>query len=78
MERKVCTQCPIEENVEYFYKQSTECTVCNINRSLKLYFENKKMKSKRIYYEKNGEKQLRKQNKSYIYYKELRRSHADL
>ena len=41
MERKICSQFTVEKNVRDFYKQNTECTVCNINRSLKRYFENK-------------------------------------
>ena len=45
MERKICTHCDIEKNIEYFYNKFTECKICNINRSLKRYYENKDKKS---------------------------------
>ena len=70
MESKFCTRCNIEKNIEDFYNKYTECKVCNSNRSLKRYHENKDKISnqRKLYYEKNR----------YINYKELVRSYAEL
>ena len=46
MEKKICTQCNIEENFEDSYSKFTECKFCNKNRSLECYYENKDKKSK--------------------------------
>ena len=64
MERKICTHCNIEKNIEDFYNKYTECKICNSNRSVKRYYENKdKLSSQRkIFYEKNIDKTLQKQN----------------
>ena len=56
-----------------------ECKQCNIERSLKRFYENKDKISnqQKLYYE-NREKLLPKQNNRYINYKELLRSYAEL
>ena len=41
MERKYCTECNIEKNIEYFYNKYTESKICNSNKSLKRDYENK-------------------------------------
>ena len=35
MERKICTKCNLEKNIEDFYNNYTEYKICNSNRSLK-------------------------------------------
>ena len=35
MQRKICTQCNIEKNIEDFYNKYTEGKFCNSKRSLK-------------------------------------------
>ena len=54
MDSKICTHCKIEKSIEKFYNKNTECKVCNSNRSLKCYYENKDKLSnqRKIYYEK--------------------------
>ena len=80
MERKICTHCNIEKNIEDFYNKYTECKICNRNRCLKRYYQNKDKLSnqRKIYYEKNRERLLQKQNDRYINYKELLRSYVEL
>ena len=41
MDRKICTKCNLEKIIEDFYNKNTEHKVCNSNRSLKRYYENK-------------------------------------
>ena len=64
MERKICTHCNIEKHIRDFYNNYTECKICKGNRSLKRYYENKDKLSnqQKIYYEKNRERLLQKQN----------------
>ena len=80
MERKICTHCNIEKNIDDFYSKYTECKICNSKRSLKRYYENKDKISnqRKIYYEKNRDNLLQKQNDRCIIYKELLRSYAEL
>ena len=54
MESKICNRCDIEKSFEDFYNKYTECKVCNSNRNLKRFYENKDEIShqKKIYYEK--------------------------
>ena len=80
MDSKVCTRCNIENSIENFYNKYTECKVCKSNRSLKRYHEHKdKISNQRtLYYEKNRDKLLQRQNDRYINYKELLRSYAEL
>ena len=68
MEKKVCTPCKIEKLIENFYNNYTKCKTCNSERSLKRYYENKDKLSKqrKIYYEKNRDRLLQKQNIRYI------------
>ena len=80
MESKICTRCDIEKWSEDFYNKHTECKICNSNRSLKRYFKNedKISNQKKLYYEKDREKILRRQNNRYKNFKELLRSYAEL
>ena len=80
MDSKICTRCNIEKSIEDFYNKYTECKVCNSNRSLKHYHENKDKipNQRKLYYEKNRDKLLQKQNNRYINYKELVKSYAEL
>ena len=80
MDSKTCTRCNIEKNIEDFDKKYTQCKICNSERSLKRYYENKIKISyqKEIEYEKNKEKLLQKQNKWNTDFKELLRSYAEL
>ena len=38
---KTFTRCNIEKSFEYFYNNYTECKICNSNRNLPRYYENK-------------------------------------
>ena len=53
MERKICTHCILEENIEDFHNKYTEYKFCSSKRSLKIYHENKDEISnqRKIYYE---------------------------
>ena len=64
MESKNCTQCNIEKHINNFYKKYSECKDCNIKRGVKRYYDNKNKISmqQKIYYEKNRDKLLQKQN----------------
>ena len=84
MESKICTQCKIEKHINNFYKKYSECKNCNIKRGVKRYYDNKCKISmqQKIYYEKNRDKLLQKQNddskKRSTDYKELQRSYGEL
>ena len=54
MDGKICTHCNIKKSIEDFFNKYTECKICNSNRRLKRYYENKcKLSNQRkIYYEK--------------------------
>ena len=41
MERRVCTPCNIEKLIENSYNKYTEFKICNSERSLNIYYENK-------------------------------------
>ena len=64
MVNKVCVVCNIEKSIDNFYNKYRECKQCNIKRSTKRYYDNKDKISnqQKIYYEKNREKLLQKQN----------------
>ena len=64
MENKVCTVCKIKKHFNNFYRKYSECKDCNIKRGVKRYYNNKDKISiqQKIYYEKNREKLLQKQN----------------
>ena len=80
MEKEIRTHCNIEKNIHDFYNKYTECKICNSIRCLERYYENKnKLSSQRkIYYEKNRDKLLQKQNDRHINVKELYRSYDEL
>ena len=54
MERKTCTQCNIPKRIGDFYNNYAECKICNSDRSLKRYYENKDKLSnqRKLYYGK--------------------------
>ena len=84
MDSKICTQCNIEKHINNFYKKYSECKDCNIKRGVKRYYDNKDKISnqQKIYYERNRDKLLQKQNnynkKRSTDYKELHRSYVEL
>ena len=84
MDSKVCVVCCIEKSIDSFYNKYRECKQCNIQRSMKRYYENKDKISNqhKLYYEKNRDKLLQKQNdysrKRSTDYKELQRSFVEL
>ena len=84
MDNKTCTVCKIEKQINNFYKKYSKCKACNIKRGVKRYYNNKYRKSnqQKIYYEKNRDKLLEKQNnyrnKRNTEFKDLVRSYAEL
>ena len=84
MESKICTQCNIGKHINNFYKKYSECKNCNIKRGVKRYYDNKYkiLMQQKIYYEKNRDKLLQKQNdyrnKRNTDYKELHKSYVEL
>ena len=84
MESKICTQCNIEKDINNFYNKYSECKDCNIKRCVKRYYDNKKKISmqQKIYYERNRDKLLQKQNnynkKRSTDYEELQRPYNEL
>ena len=64
MENKICTVCKIEKKINNFYKKYSECKACNIKNGAKRYHDNKDKISiqQKIYYEKNRDRLLQKQN----------------
>ena len=55
MDNKVCVICNTENSIDQFYKTYRECEPCNIERSMKRYYEDKDKLSneRKLYYEKN-------------------------
>ena len=84
MENKICTVCKIEKHINNFYRKYSECKDCNIKIGVKRYHNNKDKISiqQKIYYEKNREKLLQKQNhyrnKRNTEFEDLVRSYAEL
>ena len=81
MERKTCTICNIEKDINNFYRKYSECRECNRARGLKRYYENKDKISnqQKIYYEKNRDKiLLQKQNNRCIQFRDLVISYVEL
>ena len=84
MENKTCTVCKVEKQINNFYKKYSECKAFNIKRVIKRYHDNKNKISiqQKIYYEKNRDKLLQKQNdyrnKRNTDYKELHNSYVEL
>ena len=77
----MCTICNIEEDINNFYKNYSECIDCNRTRGLKRYNENKDKISnqQKIYYEKNREKiKLQKQNNTGVQFRDLVISYVEL
>ena len=54
MDSKLCVVYNIEKSIDNFYNKYRECRRCNIQRSMKRYYENKdKLSNQRnLYYEK--------------------------
>ena len=83
MESKICTVCNIEKQINNFYKNYSECKDCNIKQGVKCYFDNKYKISlqQKIYYEKNGDIVIQKQNeyrnKRNTDFKELHRPYVE-
>ena len=72
MDTIICVVCNIEKNIDNFYNKYRECKECNIQRSMKRYYENKDKLSnqRKLYYEKNSDVLLAKskinqQNRNY-------------
>ena len=72
MERKVCVICNTEKSIDNFYNKYGEIKPCNIQRSMKRYYENKdKLSNKRnFFFEKNRDvllarSKLNQQNRKY-------------
>ena len=72
MESKVCVFCNTEKSIDNFYNKYRECKQCNIQRSMKRYYENKDKLSnqRKLYYEKNrdvllAKSKLNQQNRNY-------------
>ena len=84
MGNKFCTVCNIEKHINNFYKKSSDCKDCNIKRGVKRYYNIKDKISiqQKLFYEKNREKLLDKQNdyrkKRNTEFKDLVRSYAEL
>ena len=74
----------IEKHINKFNKKYSECKDCNIKRGVKRYFDTKDKISiqQKIYYEKNRDKLLQKENdyrnKGNTDFKELHRSYVEL
>ena len=72
MDTKVCVVCNIEKTIDNFYNKYRECKRCNIQRSMKRYYENKDKLSnqRKLYYEKNrdvllAKSKINQQNRNY-------------
>ena len=84
MESKICTQCNIEKHINNFYEKYSECKDCNIKRGVKRYYDKKDKitRQQKLYYEKNRDKLLQKQNdyskERSTGFKEVQRSYVEL
>ena len=71
MESKVCVNCNTEKSIVNFCYQYSECKQCNIQRSLKCYYEKKDKISnqQKLYHEKKdvllAKSKLIQQNRKY-------------
>ena len=71
MDSQVCVICDTEKSIDNFYNKNREGKQCNMQRSMKRYYENKDNLSnqRKIYYEKNrdvllAKSKLNQQNKN--------------
>ena len=64
MDSKICVVSNIEKSIDNFYNKYRECKLCKIKRSTKRYYDNKDKISnqQKIFYEKNRDELLQKQN----------------
>ena len=72
MDSKVCVACNTEKSIVNFYNKYKEGKKCNIQRSMKRYYENKDKLSnqRKLYYEKNrdvllAKSKMNQQNRNY-------------
>ena len=72
MNSKVCVVCNIEKSTDNFYNKYIQCKQCNIQPSMKRYYENKAKLSnqRKLYHEKNrdvflAKSKLNQQNRNY-------------
>ena len=72
MDSKVCDVCNFEKGLDYFHNRCRECKQCNIQRSMKRYYENEdKLSNQRnLYYEKTrvvllAKSKLNQKNRNY-------------
>ena len=74
MESKVCVVCNTGKSIVNFNNKYRECKPCNIQRSMKRYFENKDelLNQRKLYYEKNRDVLLAKSKRN----QENRKSHT--
>ena len=79
MESKICSMRNFGKHIEYFYKIFTECKDCNSKRGLKRYYDKKNRISnqRKVYYEKNRDKLLQRQNDRYTHFEQLVRSYIE-
>ena len=65
MEKKTCSMCNIEKQIEDFQRKKRECENCNSRRSLNYYYDNKdEMSSERKYIVKKKERKTITEKKS--------------
>ena len=64
MDSKVGVVCNVEKYIDNFYNKYRECKQCNIQRSMKRYYENKDELSnqRKVYFEKKRDVLLAKSN----------------
>ena len=72
MDSEVYVICNTEKSIDNFYNKNRECKPCNLQRSMKRYYENryKLSNQRKIYYEKNrdvlfAKSKLNQQNRNY-------------
>ena len=74
MDRKIFVVCNAEKSIDNFYNKYRECKQCNIQRSMKRYYENKDKLSnqRKKYYERNRDVLLARSK----IYQQNRKSHT--
>ena len=72
--------CNNEKNIINFYKKYTECRDCKSKRSTKRYYASEDILSnqQKVYFEKNRNRLLQKQNENYMHFKILLRNYGEL